>query len=548
MLATEACSDGTDLVVWVPAAEVQQIVTLYARTARLVRAPGADGADPEADAHAFLAWAATTSRSWLVVLNDVTDPDGVGPWWPAGPNGWVLATSRFHDARMTGGNRTRIDVDLYTPDEAVAYLETRLAGEAATHLLEGRAAELAHALGRLPLALAHAAACLINEDLTAGEYLQRLEDSGQLLEQLLPGWADTEQYGRGAAAALLLSLDAAHHTEPAGLAEPVLRIAALLDPAGHPGTLWQTPTLLGHLSEAAGREVAWSESRSALRVLHRYHLLAYDSRTPCQQIRIHALTARATRETTPVTEQPGLVTTAADALLKSWPDPEQHHRELAATLRANTDALHLNGGRHLWNGAAHPLLFRSAISLHHAGLYRTAHDQWHEIIRLAAEFLGPDHPDTHYARTNLANSYSRLGRYADALVLHEQALDHVTRTHGPDHPDNTWRPEQPPTTYRDLGRHQEAADLAEQVLAGYERTLGPDHPDTFRARANLAVSYDNVGRHDEARALGEQAMADGERILGPHHPATSRARDRLAATYLSLGAGTRMPRSTQSRH
>ncbi|WP_327072480.1 hypothetical protein OG196_04385 [Kitasatospora purpeofusca] len=88
--ADRAHTEGVDVLVWVNAAETSQIITAYAEAARAV------GEDAEQDAAAFLKWLAVTGRSWLVVLNDLTDLEGTGPWWPrppAGANGRVLATT-----------------------------------------------------------------------------------------------------------------------------------------------------------------------------------------------------------------------------------------------------------------------------------------------------------------------------------------------------------------------------------------------------------------------------------------------------------------------
>ncbi len=49
--------------------------------------------------------------------------------------------------------------------------------------------------------------------------------------------------------------------------------------------------------------------------------------------------------------------------------------------------------------------------------------------------LGPDHPDTLASMNNLANSYSDLGRHAEALKLREETLALRKAKLGPDHPD-----------------------------------------------------------------------------------------------------------------
>ena len=53
----------------------------------------------------------------------------------------------------------------------------------------------------------------------------------------------------------------------------------------------------------------------------------------------------------------------------------------------------------------------------------------------AAGQLGPDHPDTLTSMNNLAVSYAALGRYPDALKLHEETLALRQAKLGPDHPD-----------------------------------------------------------------------------------------------------------------
>lgn len=371
--ANAALGDGTDLVLWAAASEVQQVVTLYARAALLVSAPGAVGDDSEHDARAMLSWLATTGRRWLIVLDDLTDPAGMGTWWPASRtgSGRVLVTTRLHDASLTGNGRRRIRVGVYTPAEAGAYLRARLTDDDAGHLLDGSADGLAAALGYLPLALGHAAAYMLDQDLTCAQYLARFTDSTRHLEQLLPAEADAEGYGRQIATTLLLSLDAAQRTEPAGLARPALQLAAHLDPAGHPHELWHTPDVLAHLAQeralgeggcvagGAGGPVCAQEADAVLRVLHRYALITSDRGQEPRSVRIHALTARAARETTPAQAVPRLARTAAGALLRIWPDVDQTRPDLAAALRASTDHLQQHTGAHLWHRGAPGVLYRA---------------------------------------------------------------------------------------------------------------------------------------------------------------------------------------------
>ncbi|MEU6164769.1 FxSxx-COOH system tetratricopeptide repeat protein [Streptomyces tanashiensis] len=578
--ARDASRAGTDLVLWVTAADVQQVVALYAHTAQLVQAPGTMGADVQADAQAFLAWLATTSRSWLVVLDDVTDPAGLAPWWPAlnSGKGWVLATSRLKDGRLTGQGRRRVDIDVYTPAEAVSYLEHRLTGDGLGHLLDGSQEQLAHELGCLPLALGHAAAYLINQQMACADYLALLRDRERSLDEMLPSWADTENYGRQVAATLLLSRAAAEAASPHGLALPVLRLAALLDPAGHPAAFWKSQPVLSHLAridDEVGVPVPVLEAdvRECLLVLDRYALVTFDSSSTSREVRVHALTARAVQETTPRALRSRLAWTAADALLDLWPDEPGPDHDVSAALRANALTL-----RHAHrDGRPHEVFSRAGRSMVSSGLFESALAYWQELLALTEKELGPEHAATLGVRTDLACAYDELGRYDDARLLHEsvladrirllgdddagtqtaraflaatcchlghydealrlelQVMNARVRAFGDNDPDTVWARANLAVTYNRLGRHVDALPLCEQVLDARTRLFGEVHFDTCLARSNLAATYTNLGRHEEALPLCERVLAEYIILCGPDHLDTYSARAHLAGTHRHLG-------------
>jgi hypothetical protein len=503
--AREAVKNGADLVLWTPAGEIQQILTAYAQAALLVQAPGRTGGDLEADAQAFKDWLAATDRRWLVVLDDVTDLDAIEPWWPDSQRGtgWVLATTRLKDPRLTGGGRTRIDVDVYTPAEATSYLATRLTGDHKTHLLDEQTPALAQALGYLPLALGHAAAYMLRENTPCTAYLEQFTERAARLDELLPRWADTERCGRQITTTLLLALDATDKDSYGSLARAALRVTAFLDSAGHPAALWHTPALTAYLTEdrrphtprrtRLRRRTSWprpvnsDDIKAALRLLDRYALLTYDAITDQHRaVRVHALTARAVRETVPDDQQSALAMAAAEALLELWPEIDQPHPDLAAALRANTDALADHTGDLLWHPDGHPVLYRAGNSLLDAGLAASATVYWQNMTTKSERLLGGDHPDTLTARAHLAASYYQAGRTGEAIAIEER------------------------------------------VVADFERLLEAEHPDTLTVRANLAASYHQAERTGEAIELLERVVADSEQLLGDDHPDTLTAHTALS--------------------
>ncbi|MFG2438999.1 tetratricopeptide repeat protein [Streptomyces sp. NPDC048508] len=544
--ATNAIKNRTDLVLWVAAAEVQQVTTLYAQTAAAWKLPGVSGEDLEADAHLLLDWLRSTSRQWLVVLDDITDPHGIQPLWPASQtgNGRVLATTRSRDASLTGNGRIRVDIDVYTPAESGTYLHQRLNAENMGHLLDDRTPELTHALGHHPLGLGMSAAHMINEELTSTQYLDRYNDRQALLEELMPPTADTEGYLKPkqptqVTAALLLSLDAVRANDTTGLATTALRLTALLDPAGHPHALWNTPALRDHLTThhtpasqgdttASHAPATAEQAHSALRLLHRYALLTCDTRAEPRAVSIHALTARASRETIPADELPSLATAAADGLFQLWPDPDQHHADYAAVLRANANALSGNSKDCLWDPDGHPVLYRAGNSLLNAGLAASAITYWQYLLMESDRLLGGEHPDTLTARANLASSYWQAGRTGEAIELLERVVADRERLQGSEHPDTLTARANLASSYWQAGRTGEAIELLERVVADRERLLGGEHPATLTTRANLATSYWQAGRTGEAIELLERVVADQERLQGSEHPATLTTRGNLA--------------------
>ncbi|MFF5447086.1 tetratricopeptide repeat protein [Streptomyces sp. NPDC012888] len=523
--AAQALAEGTDLVVWAPATEPQQVVACYAQAALRVGAPGVRGDDPEADADAFLAWLATTSRRWLVVLDDVTDPAGIKPLWPASRtgSGRVLATTRLHDARLTGGGRRRIAVDAYDPAEASAYLRARLAEEAG--LADGAVEELAQRLGRLPLALGHAAAYMINHGLPCTTYLARFTAARSLAE-VLPPDADAEGYGRAVATTLLLSLDAAQDADPAGLAVPVLRLAAFLDPAGHPGALWATPAVRAYLGGAEPATV-----HTTLRVLHRYALLTCGA----NWARVHALTARAVRETIPDGELRGIAVVAAEALFEVWPHPEEPHGEWAAVLRANTGVLAATAGRHLWLPKAHPVLYRAGSSLANAGHREAALDYWEWMAAEAGQTFGGEHDDTLAARGNLALAYGVVGRTQEACRLGGQTLRDLERLHGPEGRYVVMTRAQMLVILASAGRVHDAIEMGQRALTGRIQEFGHEHPMTLSVLTNLIGACMQAGAAEEVTALAEEHLANIAGLLGPMHPYTLFARNNVAYAYGRTG-------------
>jgi hypothetical protein len=523
--AHQALVDGVDLVVWVDASDIEQVIARYAHAAHAVEAASDRllGKSAESDAVLFLQWLATTQRSWLIVLDDLTDPEAMQAWWPPSSVfgcGRVVATTRRHDAVLSGGGRAVVDIDTYSPEEAEAYLQERLSSAHADHLLDAQAGVLAKTLGFLPLALSHAAAFMVNEDVACAEYLLRFNDSAARLDDLLPRQADTEGYGRQVAAALLLSLDVAQASEPVGLAVPVMRLAAVLDPAGHPRSLWASDAVIRYLSAqratppgGAPTAIGPAQARAALRLLHRYGLLTDHAQAGSRAVRLHALTARAVRECTPETTVPEVVKTATEALTELCDEVPWNDHETRASLLTNIYSLDGCAGDLLWQVDGHYVLRWAGRSM----ARDAAVPYWQRLVGASERQLGRAHPLTLVARRELALVCICGPLHKEAFAVLQEDFPYqdnrlVLEASGP----AAASPEA-----------VSAVGLLEDTVSVRQRLLGWAHPATLTGQANLALLHWSQGNRSAAIGVLERSLAGYRATFGPRHPYTISVDNRL---------------------
>ncbi|KAG8811474.1 hypothetical protein FRC17_002432, partial [Serendipita sp. 399] len=158
-----------------------------------------------------------------------------------------------------------------------------------------------------------------------------------------------------------------------------------------------------------------------------------------------------------------------------------------------------------------------------------------QLLQKQSDLHGPDHRDTLFTINNLANTYSSLGREEEALPLREALLKRRQKLLDPDHLDILTAMSNLGLTYGSLGREEEALPLKEYVLEKRRTVLGPDHLDTLGAMNSLALTYSSLGREKEALLLQEEVLQKRKKLLGPDHLHTLMAMYNLASTYRLIG-------------
>jgi tetratricopeptide (TPR) repeat protein len=511
-----------------------------------------DRAQAARDTLAFLS-AHGAERPWLLIYDNVDD-QSVLPAWSPPANVRVLMTSRIANWRS---EVSRVDLDEWTMPQAVTYLRKE-SGRA--DLTETNAECIAGELGRLPLALSHAAAYLRDVDnATPESYLAALS-------QHLKDSPDSADYTRAVFTTLMENIRQAEVRAPG--AGAVLSLASFFAPDYIPEELYGQSAAHYPLALRAivGNPVAIEK---AIGALARLSLIKF--RSEDRSFSLHPLVQAAARDALGA-EQAAWAGSAVVVVNAAFPSVEfanwrtcerlTPHARAAARHAGDTVgeplALLLNNVAYYFNQRAacveaEPLSQRAlairekvlgpdhpevGISLNNlAALYRAqgkydlAEPLYRRSIAIAEKTLGSDHPRVGDVLSNLADLYQAQGKYDLAVPLSQRALAIHEKALGSDDLHVGTSLNNLAEHYRAQSKYDLAEPLYQRALAILEKGLSPDHPDVGTLLDNLAQLYRTQGKYDLAEPLYQRAVAILEKTLGPDHPDVGSALDNLAELY-----------------
>jgi hypothetical protein len=236
-----------DGVWWCPAETRTGLATSLAKLATELDVASPEEADIEKAAQAALRWLAEQREIWLLVYDNVASPEEIADFLPAA-GARVLITSRFSDWSGWAGE---VPLNALAIDEAIAFLIER-----AGRTDEAGAGMLAEALGRLPLALDHAAATCKRTGTSFAAYAAKASNLFAAAPRGAP-------YPRSVAATFDLAIDDA--VAQCSAAEALMAFLAYCAPERVPMTLVE------------GAIDGETERRAALATLAELSLLKHDN-------------------------------------------------------------------------------------------------------------------------------------------------------------------------------------------------------------------------------------------------------------------------------
>ena len=501
---------GWPLVAWMDASSRNELV---AGLAELAVEMGIDEDGGEAVPEILAGRCVTRLNSGegdrLIVFDNVEDFDDLTGLVPHGQGLRVLVTTTVASPGDSAGRL--IAVGAFTRDDSIHFVIERTGLDD-----DAGAARLAEALGDLPVALAQAAATIrLNGYATIDEYLAdlrkyRLEEVvGRLPGDNYPALASAA-LRKACRSVLNMLADKDRSSDEAdlprvGAASGQLAALALLAPSGVPRPwLHRIGTRMPIARQALGALVA-----------HSVCALSEDGR----YVRIHGLQGRVLRED--YMRQPevfaaleGAVVVLLKGIDMDKADTGDVQRsdalDMADQLRAITEqhgqARYSPHEARINLPSIATILNRTMQCLTGMGRPQTALTL-QGTVDMLADALGPDHPHTLTARSNLALAHQEAGNLQTAIDMYEALLADRTRVLGPDHPHTL-------TTRRDLavarlktGNAPRAMDMLEALLPHMEQILGPDHPDTLIARNNLAAARKKAQQASSPHTDGEAESA-----------------------------------------
>ncbi|MET9445674.1 tetratricopeptide repeat protein [Streptomyces cinerochromogenes] len=501
------------LVWWITAETTDQIVTGLAGLALRLCPQWATTADVQERAAWAILWL-QWHPGWLLVFDNVEDPDDLRHYLGMLPDGHHLATSR----KATGWQAIAptMPLELLTAEASLDLLCTLAFGDpqAPSPGQREQAKALAAELGYLPLALEQASAYLFETGTDLADYRALL---GQVLDTAAGG-IDPE---RTIARIWHHTLAAIDSRNPQAVS--VLHVMAWLAPDGIPRSL---------LAPLFADVLTLGE---ALGVLHAYNMISFsvDRRT----VTIHRL-VQAVLQHRAITESgddpPGRY--EAGRLIRQALPTQDNATEPWEQLLPHVFALAVSVSYDSPTSAETAYTYEAAAQyLDLQG--RNAHTIPLRAATLAQceQVLGDTHPDTLRSRDNLANAYQSAGDLERAIPLSEAILAQREQLLGLTHPDTLVSRNNLARIYESAGDVVRSIPLFEATLAQSEQVLGDTHPDTLISRNNLANAYQSAGDLERAIPLFEATLAQREQVLGETHPSTLMSRNNLASSYQAAG-------------
>jgi cellulose biosynthesis protein BcsQ/tetratricopeptide (TPR) repeat protein len=510
-----------DLVWWIESEQEDRIASSFADLARRLELRVGDSVDEAAEAARDELSTGTRFPRWLLVFDNVEDPETVRRYFPGG-RGHILVTSRN---KPSTAHAEAMEVDVFSRAESVEHLSRRVSG-----MSREDAGQVADAVGDLPLAVEVAAAWLAETATPVDAYVRQLKDEATKALSVTIAADYPRQVGatwnisiarlrnQSKAAVRLLELCAFFAAEPISMtlidSESMITSLLPFDPD------LRDRYMLGKVIQAVSRfALAKVDPADSSIQVHRLvqaavrSEMSYDDQEETKH-EVHRILAEA-RPPEDAINDPA-----------NWPDFEVIWPHLAPSQAEDCREekprqLLVDRVRYLWK----------------RGSLDTARTMAEQLLDNWVQSLGENDLQTLNLRFELANVLRSQGKYQEARELDEETLARQTEVLPAGHPHTLITGGSLAADLRALGRFKEALERDKEIYEGFKDIFGEQHPRTLVAANNLAIDYRLTGDSELARRLDEETVAlrTQASTLGDRHPYTLSTKAHLARDLREIG-------------
>jgi non-specific serine/threonine protein kinase/serine/threonine-protein kinase len=166
------------------------------------------------------------------------------------------------------------------------------------------------------------------------------------------------------------------------------------------------------------------------------------------------------------------------------------------------------------------LMTAVAVTYDNLGLWKQARPLYERAYQIRRNTLGPNHPDTLGALSNLSGMFLTEQNYAEAERYGREALDGYRRVLGIDHPRTFTEMQNFAGVLQMSNKLSEAETLYREALNAHRRKLGSAHPNTVIILGNLGQVLYHEGKYSDAEQYLKEALDRRQADLGGDHPDT----------------------------
>jgi tetratricopeptide (TPR) repeat protein len=485
------------IVWWVNASEPAVLVESMARLATEIGVVEGIGSDQRESAKAATRWLERSTR-WLLVFDDVNDPQQIGQHLPTMHRGHIIVVSRNHNWK---GRGTILNLLAFKREESVQLLL-----KAANSSDEGGARRLAERVGDLPLALGLCAASIKRSKAGFGACIDDLD-----------------------------ALGVARTHQPTSIGPHIdLAVAPLAHESPDAVLLLNLCAFMGN-EEISSDLLALAQPNpkaleSALRTLERSGLATVGD----SGVRIHDLVAQAIQQRLAPSEREHWITIAVSLLQSLLPPSESAHS--VASLPAGMLAHVLSASNHARK--EHVALASTARLLGYVGARLRANEDisaakavMELALSIAAQEPTVDKQEAAALLQEMGAISENLGDYTTAMTYCDRAVESLRPSGRADALGHALM-HRGRLLYH-LGRLTEALSAFQESLA-LARMLGSEDEVANRLGI-IGQTFRSIGDFQAALAAYEEAISLHRRISATANPSVADLLNGLGSTCRAMG-------------